>query len=391
MRNDDDAYYAALHQLRETPALVALVNAADEGELALQKRLRKEFPDDVVRAAIGLQEMRQRGTAKFTRAAAMWFDRIGLEQATSETVARHKAARFSGAVDDLCCGIGGDAIALAERCAVTAVDSRGSAALMTTWNAQVYGVAGNITACVADVEQQPGTSPLVQIDPDRRRGARRSVRIEDYRPGLPFLEKLIATRGGGAIKLSPASNFGGKFPGCEIELISLHGECKEATVWFGSLAGEQPWRATVLPSGETIAADPLAARAPIRPLGRYVHDPDPAVVRSGLLDVAAVSLGLDRLDEEEEYLTGDRLVSSGFVRAFEVLADLPNNERQIRRTFRESGFGQVEIKSRHVPVDADAVRRKLPLPGNEPGVLIYARVAGRTRALICRRVLPELQ
>src|SRR5690606_34115780 len=135
------------------------------------------------------------------------------------------------------------------------------------------------------------------------------------------------------------------------ELISLHGECKEATVWFGSLAGEQPWRASVLPSGETIAADPLAARAPIGPVSQYVYDPDPAVVRSGLIDVVAVSLGLKRLDAEEEYLTGDTLVESAFVRPFEVLADLPNNDRQIRRAFRESEFGQVEIKSRHLPID----------------------------------------
>ena len=31
--------------------------------------------------------------------------------------------------------------------------------------------------------------------------------------------------------------------GAEIELVSVHGECKEATVWFGSLAGAKSWRA----------------------------------------------------------------------------------------------------------------------------------------------------
>src|SRR5690606_29972788 len=138
--------------------------------------------------------------------------------------------------------------------------------LMTAWNAEVYGVANKVTTRVADVEQQPGTSPLVHIDPDRRAGAKRSVRIEDYRPSQAFLETLIESRSGGAIKLSPASNFGGKFPECEIELISLNGECKEATVWFGRLAHDEPRRATVLPSGDTLAADPLSERAPIGPL-----------------------------------------------------------------------------------------------------------------------------
>ncbi len=384
----DDEACASLLRLRNTPELLSLVSAADEGELALQKRLRQEYPDDVVRLALGLTDLRKRASAKFSRAADMWFDRVGLEQATSEAVARHKAARFSGEVDDLCSGIGGDAIALAERCKVTAIDARRSVGLMTSWNAEAYGLADKITTHTADVERQSGSSPLVHIDPDRRSGVKRSVRIEDYRPGLPFLEKLIDTRSGGAIKLSPASNFGGKFPGCEVELISLNGECKEATVWFGSLAGNGQWRASVLPSGETIAADPLSARARIGPLAQYVYDPDPAVVRSGLVDVVAVQLGLDRLDADEEYLTGDTLVSSALVRPFAVLADMPNNERQIRRYFRAAEFGQVEIKSRHVPIAADAVRRKLTLSGQQAGVLIFARVAGRTRALVCRRADP---
>jgi hypothetical protein len=351
----------------------------------LQRQLREEFPEDVVRLALSLHELRRRAEAKFTRAARMWFDRVGLEQATSEAVARHKAQRFRGEVDDLCCGIGGDAIALAAQCHVTAIDTRRSACLMTQWNAEVYDVADRVRTVAADVREQPGLAPLAHIDPDRRSGAQRSVRIEDYQPGLTFLETLIETRAGGAIKLSPASNFGGKFAGCEIELVSVHRECKEATVWFGTLAGDEAARATVLPSGETLAADPLSERAEIGPLARYVFDPDPAIVRSGLLEVAAVSLGLERLDADEEYLTGETAVTSDFVQPFVVVAELPNNQRQIRRYFREADFGQVEVKSRHVPVDADALRRKLPLDGQGRGVLIFARIGGRTRALVCRR------
>ena len=55
----------------------------------------------------------------------MWFERTGLEQATAEPVARHKARRFAGrtaTVIDLCCGIGGDTLALADWAEVVAVD-----------------------------------------------------------------------------------------------------------------------------------------------------------------------------------------------------------------------------------------------------------------------------
>jgi hypothetical protein len=191
---------------------------------------------------------------------------------------------------------------------------------------------------------------------------------------------------GGAIKVSPASNFGGKFPGTEVELISLNGECKEATIWFGELAGDAISRATVLPANESLSGHPMDAAVPVAPLGRYLYDPDPAIVRAGLVDVLADRLGLFRLDAAEEYLTSDQPVFSPFVQSFETLCDLPNNERDLKAWLRTSNFGQIEIKCRHIPVQADVLRRKLPLDGTNPGVIFFARLNGKARILGARRL-----
>jgi hypothetical protein len=383
-RGVDFHEFELLHRLREAGEIFVRLRESSMPELALQQQLRREFSDELVRAAITLVELRRKGEAKFSRAAEMWFDRVGLEQATAEPVARHKAKRFAGRVWDYCCGIGGDALALADGCEVVAVDADPAACLRTTWNAEVYGVAQSLPVVCADVERlHVPRRNLVHIDPDRRPGGRGRVgRVEDCRPGLPFLLDLTRTFAGGGIKLSAAANFMGKFPGAEVELISLAGECKEATVWFGGLAGKESFRATVLPAGETLAGNPLDALSEVAPLGEYLYDPDPAVVRSGLVDLAAEQLALWRLDEAEEYLSSDQSVASAFVRRFKVLAELPNNERAIRNYFRESGFGQVEIKCRHVPIAVEAVRRKLPLAGNRPAVLIFAKLGGKTRAVV---------
>src|SRR5262245_50824846 len=125
------AQWDLMHELRDSPRLLEIVAAAEGSELALQKRLRREYSDRLVSAAFSLCELRRRAAAKFTRGAEMWFDRRGLEQATSGAVARHKSKRFQGNVLDLCCGIGGDSIALAEHCVVTAVDSNPIACLRT--------------------------------------------------------------------------------------------------------------------------------------------------------------------------------------------------------------------------------------------------------------------
>lgn len=376
-----------LRRLHDDHRLFAELRDAGEAELALQKRLRDMYPPELVRAAITLHELRRKARLKFTRADDMWLDRVGLEQATSETVARYKARRFQGWVTDLCCGIGGDAVALAERSAVVAVDLNPAACLRTRYNAEAYGVAAQVHPVCTRAEAFPIRTPLVHIDPDRRAGrSGRSLRLQDVSPSLEFLQELIRTADGGAIKLSPASNFAGQFPGMEIELISSSGECKEATVWFGSLAGDLPARATILPSGDSLAGDPLQTWTETGPLQRFIYDPDPSIVRAGLIDLLAERTDLRRLDAAEEYLTAEEVVSSPFATAFEVVEDLPNNQRQIRRFFRDMPFGQLEIKCRHIPTDAEAVRRKLPLTGDRPGVLIFARIDGRARAIVCRRV-----
>jgi len=376
-----------LQALRQTPEILDLISGWTDSELGLQAVLRRQYPNDLVRAALSLHELRRRAKGKFTRADSMWLDRVGLEQSTSEAVARHKALRFEGPVWDLCCGIGGDAVALAERCEVTAVDLNPAACLRAEWNAEVYEVASRVKTLCVDVASLTEIAGLVHVDPDRRAGSGGRVsRVEDYEPGLPFLNELMTRCRGGAIKVGPASNFGGKFDGVEIELVSLSGECKEATIWFGELAGTAPFRATALPSGETIAGHPLDASAALAPLGRYLYDPDPAVVRAGMIDLAAERLGLNRLDGAEEYLTDDSLVDSAFVEPFEVLADLPNNERDLRAWLRASDFGQLEIKCRHIPIQADVLRRRLPLPGDQPGALIFARCDGKARAIVARRV-----
>ena len=376
-----------MHRLRQTPELFDRLRNSSGTELHVQDRLRQEFPAELVRAACELAELRRKAAGKFTRARQMWFDRRGLEQATSERVARHKAKRFSGSVRDYCCGVGSDAIALADTCEVLAIDRAPAACLRTQWNAEVYGVTSAVRTVCTDVTMlAPGTE-LVHIDPDRRPGSGgRTLRVEESVPGLDFLLPMMQSFRGGAIKLSPAGNFTGKFPDAEIELVSVGGECKEATVWFGELAEPELWRATVLPQNATLTGRPLESYSEVGPVGRYLYDPDPAVVRSGLLDLLAEQTGLYRTDADEEYLTSDQLIDSPFVRAFAVLDVLPNNVRAIRQAVRRAEIGQIEIKCRRIPIRPESIRSGLPLSGSRPGVLVFARCAGKARAVLCRRI-----
>ncbi|WP_437185935.1 THUMP-like domain-containing protein [Planctomicrobium sp. SH668] len=380
-------------QLVLTPEVFHRVKDVSGTELQKQAALREEFPAALVRMALLLNDLRTRAQGKFSRAEEMWFDRTGLEQSTAEIVAKHKAKRFSQStrrIFDLCGGIGSDSIAMASTGRdVTHIDLSPVMGHRAFLNAAVYGVADKVKIETADATTLDYTEALVHIDPDRRAGKQRALKLEDYSPPLEFLLQLQQQSAGGAFKLSPASNFGGKFNHCEIELISLDGECKEATVWYGELAGEAAMRATVLPSGFSIAGNPWELRPQVGPIGRYVYDPDPAIVRAGLLDLLVEQLPIHRMDDAEEYLTSDELIDCPAVTAFEVLENLPNNERGYRIAIRARGYGDVEVKSRHIPTDAQAIHRKMNLTGAGRATLMIAKVLGKSRALICNRVLKQ--
>lgn len=388
-----DAETDLLLRLKATPEIFDLIRQCTPLELAGQKKLREQFDTELVRAALSIHEARLKATGSLPNAEDLWLTRVGLEQSTAWNVAQHKALRYKGhaLALDLCCGIGVDAGSMAAHTTVLAVDNSPAMCVRAAWNAEVWGHAERFESLCGDVSASDWSGKIVHVDPDRRAESDRPTkRLEQYQPNLEWMQKLTRSAAGGGIKVGPASNFLQKFPGCEIELISLHGECREATVWFGSFAGEHAFRATVLPTGESISADPLSAWTnTTESVSAFLLDPDPAIVRSGLLDVMAEQHQLLRLDAEEEYLTSDQLPQTGFVTAFQVENVLPNSLKELKQYLRSKPSQHYEVKCRRIPTEADVVRRQLPTGSEPPRVIIFARVAGRGAIVVAKRMTRE--
>ncbi len=153
---------ALLQQLRATPDLLAAVATCSPTERVRQKSLRGRFPDELVRAAVGLQEARERAVGRLPHAEQLWLTRTGLEQATAWDVARHKAARFAGCGDvvDLCCGIGSDAAALSHHGQVMAVDRCPAMVMRAAWNTEVLGKPERFTAQCGNVTAEDTPTPI---------------------------------------------------------------------------------------------------------------------------------------------------------------------------------------------------------------------------------------
>lgn len=382
-------------RLRANEELLRRASELKGTELSIQQQLRAEFDGPTVAAAMALIETRRKAANLLPEGDQLWLTRVSLEQATDWAVAQHKSQRFpSGSpVLDLCSGIGVDSAALLSRGPVTSVDSDPGMTIASRWNIDLWQAKGHISrtselqSVVADVHSIKIDGRLIHVDPDRRCGRDRPVkRLEQYSPNLEWMQKAVETAEGGALKLGPAANFIQKFPGCQIELISVNGECREATVWFGSLGAAEPFRATSLPSGETLAADPLDAWCDVASEpAAFLFDPDPAIVRAGLVDTLGSMHSMHRMDSSEEYLTGDTIPETQFVRSFRLLADLPNNLKRLSQYLRKEPASAYEIKCRHLSVDTNRVRGKLPKGDGPPRVILFARVNGKARILVAER------
>ncbi len=189
----------------------------------------------------------------------------------------------------------------------------------------------------------------------------------------------------------------------EVEVTSLAGSVREACLWSPGLADAGVRRrATMLDTAEEIT-DAEPDDCAVAPAGRWIVDPDGAVVRAGLVRHYAARHGLWQLDPDIAYLSGDRLPDG--VRGFEVLEQFAFSERHLRQALSARDVGALEILVRGVDVDPDALRPRLRLrgstqlswssPGSVPGRQAgqrhssAVRHADRTRTLAATAPKPE--
>ncbi|MEV4415951.1 SAM-dependent methyltransferase, partial [Catellatospora sp. NPDC049609] len=152
--------------------------------------------------------------------------------------------------------------------------------------------------------------------------------------------------------------------------------------WCGPLA-QAPRRATVFRDGVPHELTGTGEQtAPVGPPGRYVSDPDGAVVRAHLVAEYAAAHGGRLADPTIAYVWTDEPVVSPFGRCFEVAEVLPFSLKRLRATLRERGVGRLEILKRGSALDVEQLRRDLRLSGPHALSLILTRVAAAPTALL---------
>lgn len=344
-------------------------------------------PAGLVSAALTQARLRQRARVKFgADAERMLFTPAGLEQATRAGVATYRAGRFAAAgmhrVADLCCGIGGDLIALARAgCDVRGVELDPVTAAVAGANAEEFEIADRAQISTADATGvETGCYDAVFVDPSRRAGARRIFNPDAYSPPWSFVSAVLS--GDAGAKVAPGIPHERIPAGVEAEWISFGGNVKEAALWAGALRTTDR-RATLLPGGATLVGTGVAP-PPVRPPARWLYEPDGAVIRAHLVAEVAAHTDGALLDPTIAYLTAQTRVPTAFATAYEVTDVLPFSVKRLRARLRERDVGIVTVKKRGSPIEPETLRRQLRLSGSAAAVVVVTRVCGAPTMLICQ-------
>lgn len=373
--------------MRALLTLPDLLAAADPDDLAVGERLRRQWPADLVAAATEQAALRRRAAAKFARADRMLFTRAGLEQASSEPVARHRAERFTALdrpVADLCCGIGGDLVALAGATTVTlAVDRDETHALLARHNARSYDEEPAVAVGdVRDLRLGPGVG-AVFVDPARRSPGRpgEAGRRGGSSPPLSWCLELPVAHV--CVKAEPGLDRDVVPAGWEAEFVAVGRDLKEAVLWSPAWATAGA-RATVLQQRvHTMVAEPGTPPAPVATPGRFLLDPNPAVTRAGAVADLAATIGAWQLDPLIAFLSADEPLLSPFGTAYTVDASLPFGVKRLAAELRRLDVGSVTLRRRGLAGDVEDLRRRLRGDGSRTATVMLTRVADKPWALVC--------
>lgn len=308
---------------------------------------------------------------------------LAFEQASSERCAMHKCIG-GGAVLDLTCGLGVDALALSRRFGrVVALERNPTLARIAQENFRRLGVANAEVVCTSAEEYLARTQERfdwVYADPDRRSATgRKLVRLEECSPSIPALLPAVRRVSGRlCLKNSPLFDVDEAlrlFPQSRVEVVSFDGECKEVVVYDD---GSGPAvTATVLGEQDRSFSAPCDASVPLP--GAF----DPARYR--WLTVPDVALQKARLVRIQLDGKADIWSDNGFGfsaerpegaigRIFAIEGIEPYDPRRLRRELKGCG---ATIFKRDFPFAADEIMRRTGMHPGDGVRLAFTKIDGR--------------
>lgn len=386
-------------------------------ELALQRSKYKHLSDDEWRWFLQQVEGRERTADKLPTFAAIsdwWYPvRLSCEQCSSEETARYKAEIVEGVrvesrksiVDrrfvDLTGGYGVDTYFLSGLFGHTDyVEQNEELCRIATHNFSIQSSAISIHHSTAEeFLQTAGLYDLIFMDPARRDSHGGKVfRLADCTPNvvelLPVLLQHLSPEGRIMLKLSPMLDISQAVKELSADslqwsvyVVAVKNEVKEVLLASGELRvkgmrepfitavdlakKEQAFRFTREEERESLLRVEGVRVEGMN--GRYLYEPNAAILKAGAYKLVAERFGLHKLDVNTHLYCSAGLVEDFPGRVWKVKSEGMRVER-------------ANVMVRNYPLTAEQLKKKMRLKDGGEDFLIGARVAGRPTLFWAERV-----
>ena len=357
--------------------------------LRLLTSLRKEYPAEYAGAALELARLRQKAADKFgENAQCMFFTREALEQASHPLVRQYRSRNPSlkdHRIIDVCCGIGSDSIAFAQVADdVLGIDIDPVRVEMARLNAADLSIHKTHFE-VRDAYEPLPEADLIFFDPARRdQQGKRIFNVERYQPPLSLVKQWHTPA---MVKLSPGIDLAQlEAYGGSVEFISVEGDLKEAVLHIPTSAAPRATLLLVNGSALEWQHGELSADVVLSAPRGWLIEPDPALIRAGLVTEAALQWDGTQLDETIAYIAADEQPQTPWARAWRVLDWMPFNLKKLRAYLRERNVGNVTVKKRGTAVTPETLIPQLKLKGQNSRTLVLTRCRGEQIAIICEDI-----
>lgn len=352
------------------------IKEKDLTNINLIQHLKSEFPSYPIAELLTLERLRKNALKRIENSDKYLFTTKGVEQSSSSQIATYHAELFSrnSIIADLCCGNGIDLVHIAEnKKSVYAIDYSNTALYCSRYNAMMNNLNTidflNIKAEEFDCEVDG-----VFIDPDRRPEERRVIQGDDISPSFNEIIKIIEKFKNVVVKLSPVFDYQlESIAGPHTwEFVSEDRVLKEILLCTGTFATSNILKKAVILPNTTFLENKNSVG--ITEIKNYVYDPDPAIIRSGLVQDLAFVLDASLINKHLSILTSNNLISSQYVKSYHVLKYFHYSKKTLQKYIYDNQIGKLVIKVRGFPDRPNQILQKLKLKGASNGLVYLIRM-----------------
>lgn len=326
------------------------INFQDKTDNNLSKLIRKKFPHWPL-SLLGLvdeqSELRKKAEKKFKYAQQMIFTRKGLEQSTSEEIARFTASLFksSSTILDVCAGIGGNSIGLQSRFSqLTTIEPDALLNAIHAHNLNVYFPTVQINRIASELNHRHLQEyQTIFIDPDRRAMGKRSYSMEDHAPDIQLIIDHCKTSKEIMIKLSPMINADQTAPGFKPLYIADEMELKQ-NLWLGGELMETPITFAILHNGKIFDSLHLPPTVINSNGDEFIYELNPAIIKAGEAYRVAQRFQLQAYSETNKHFLGPYQNIFPFASCWKILAQEPFHPKKLTALLQSLPFERFEIK-----------------------------------------------